>query len=76
MSRIHGNKSHSDHSIIFYNYYYHLWYKAVARLLIVGVIPFVVFIVMNSRIYIAMQKNKSAANISESGCIELEQVKT
>ena len=74
MSRIHGNSSHSEHSIVFYNYYYHLWYKAVARLLIVAVIPFVVFIVMNFRIYFAIRKIRNASSISVNGCMELEQV--
>ena len=74
MSRVHGNSSHSEHSIVFYNFYYHLWYKAVARLLIVAVIPFVVFIVMNFRIYFAIRKIRNASSISVNGCMELEQV--
>ncbi len=34
-------------STLYNNYYFQLWYKAVARLFIVGVIPFVVFFVVN-----------------------------
>jgi hypothetical protein len=64
---------HGSHSTIFYNFYYHLWYKAVARLLVVAVVPFSVFCVMNFRIYFAIKKIRENT-VSSTGCLELEQV--
>ena len=63
-----------NHSIIYYSFYYQFWYKAVARLLIVGMIPFVVFIVMNLKIYLAIKKVRSKTANNETGNVELEQV--
>ena len=54
-----------------YNYYFYLWYKVVARLFVIAVVPFVVFSVVNFKIFFEVRKvrRKSAsASASAAAC--------
>jgi hypothetical protein len=72
MHKLSNDKDQRDPEILYYNVHFYLWYKAVARLLVVAIVPFIVFFVMNFRIYFAIRNAKIQS--SSAGCLELEQV--